>query len=87
MSPQQREDDRLIGQLIQRLDDYTEQANLWREKHDADSKEFRESINRRLAPMEEWLQTANSSWKLVIGTITVTGMIFKAWDYVRAHWH
>lgn len=89
-----RQDDILMGQLIQKIQDSIELSNYrertaiaWRQEHDDESKAWRLSIDARIKPLEDWLLTANSSWKLVIGTITITGMLFKAWEYVRSHWH
>lgn len=89
-----RLDDRLIGQLSQKISDFIELSNErektageWRIKHDEDSLRWRTTIDDRLAPLEDWLNTANSSWKLIVGTITITGILFKGWDFVRAHWH
>lgn len=85
MSQIRRDDDRLIGELIGKLDTYMKETNQWRIDHDASAKEFRDDIYKRLLPFEDWANTANLSWKLVIGAVAFTSAMFKAWDWIHAH--
>lgn len=81
-------DRRLIEQLMRKVDDSIELSNererdarTWRATHEA----WRKSVDDRLQPMDEFLRTANISWKLVLGAIAFTAAVFKCWDLVRAH--
>lgn len=82
---QQREDDRLIQQLITELREDRLVWNEWRKTHDESALVFRESIDRRLKPIEGWVSNANWTWKLFFGAVAMTGAFFKCWDWIRAH--
>lgn len=77
----ERRDDIMVAKLIQRVEDYMELTK----QRDQAALEWRASIDQRLKPLEDWVSQANWSWKLVVGAVAFTGILFKSWDWVRAH--
>lgn len=81
MSELQRKDDFLIGQLIQKIDNIAQ----WQRDHDVTSNAWRESIDKRLQPLEELANGAKLSWKLVLAIAALVAALVKAYDWIKDH--
>lgn len=64
-----REDDRIAARVEQKLDDFIRATERWQIGNDRTSVEWREAIDRRLEPVEEFVRNAKWSYRLMIGIL------------------
>lgn len=70
-----RSDDRLIGQLIQKLEDQEEQTKEWRDRHDRESKDWRDATDKRMQMVEDFVKNFKWSYRFFIGVIAACSAI------------
>jgi hypothetical protein len=81
----ERKDDRVVERIDQKLSDFIDEARKWQDAHDKKSEVWRDSIDQRLGPLEDFIKGANWSYKVLLGLAALTAAIFKAWDWIKDH--
>lgn len=95
---QRRQDDRIMGQLLQKIQDMIELSNYreaaallrekatiaWREAHDKSSLEWREKMEGKIEPLQDWVKHANWSWKLFLGAVAFVGICAKCFAWLHS---
>lgn len=75
----------MFQDFIDRYERDCKTENEWRASHDASAVIFRDDIDKRLKPVEDWVKNAKWSWQLMAGLVAFAAVLVKLWDWVKSH--
>lgn len=58
----------------------------WQENHDKTSIEWRDSLDTRMKPVEDFVKNLSWVYKFLLSLSLFIGTILKVWDWFRAHY-
>lgn len=80
-----RKSDEVLHKLVQKMEDFVNDTEAWQRDHDNTSREWRESLDDRLKPVEAFVQNAHWSWKIILFVVAVVAALAKTFDWVKDH--
>jgi hypothetical protein len=89
MPDHQRRDDDLVPRIDQKLTDFIAASKEWQTHHDETSKEWRESIDKRIDPIEAFVGEMKTYQRAAVVIVAaITGLITmwpKILSFLRSH--